>query len=411
MADLRQLKLGVVGWNGRGGKVAMEFQEFTNGLMVPVACVDPLEHNYKQGCEAFGCTPNHYATVEDMVANEELDCAIIGSPNEFHLEGLKGFAEKPVPILLEKPLDSTWDKICDVVRFSLTYPKPIVVGHCMRYAPVLKKAREIIDSGAIGRISSVRFVQNCHYGNGGYHNWRRNREKSGTWLIEKATHDFDIMLWFLQKKPSSVAAMQRLHAFGGDKPNDLHCHACDERFTCPESMQNITRRRGLSNPDEVRPAHDLCVYAKEVDTPDNDHCLIAFEDGVVGTYQQWFFSPTSYHHRIYEVWGSEGAMEVDLGSTEGGKILVTKRFGSQDDTETHFFDYLGRNHYNGDSIMPDHCYQVFTGQAEPHTTVAQAFLAEALGYAAIKSADEGKMVDPMTLVPDDLKPVLAGQVY
>ena len=411
MASLRPLRLGVVGWNGRGGAAAMEFRTGTGGLVDPVACVDPSTENYRRGCECWGCKPVHYMTVDEMVAGEELDCAVIGSPNEFHLEGLRGFAARPVPLMLEKPLESTWEKICEVVRFCQTYPKPVVVGHCMRYAPILIRAREIIDSGVLGRISGLRFVQNCHYGNGGYHSWRRSREKSGTWMIEKATHDFDIMLWFLRQKPAGIAAMQRLHAFGGDMPNDLHCHACDRRITCPESLQNISRRWGLDMPDEVRPDHDLCVYAEEVDTPDSDHCLIAFEGGVVGTYQQWFFSPRAYHHRCYEVWGTEGAMAVDLGECQGGDILVTKRYGTSADNERHHFDYLGRNHYNGDANMPDHCYRVFTGQEEPHTTVAQAFLAEILGYAAIRSADEGSLIDPMSLVPGDLKPLVAGKVY
>ncbi|MBI4027454.1 MAG: hypothetical protein HY360_20885 [Verrucomicrobia bacterium] len=66
-----------------------------------------------------------------------------------------------------------------------------------------------------------RAIRNCHYGNGGYHNWRRKKGNSGTWFIEKATHDFDVMNWLVDATPATIAAVSRLQAFGGDKPADL----------------------------------------------------------------------------------------------------------------------------------------------------------------------------------------------
>lgn len=409
---MKRARVGIVGWGGRSGAVAAGLGiKATGGLMQPVVCVDPIDENYAMGCARFGLKPKRYDSVKEMVTGEQLDGIMIGSPNACHMDNLQECAGGDLPILLEKPLDSTFEKICNVVRFARSYDGPILVGHCMRFAPIAREAKKLLNEGRIGKICSVRFVQNCHYGNGGYHNWRRKKETSGTWLIEKSTHDFDIMLSLLEDTPDSVVAIQKLQAFGGDKSATLRCRDCDERVTCPESVQNISFRSGSYQVEELVNADDLCAFSKVVDTPDNDLCMIDFKSGVFGSYTQWFFSPRSYHHRVYEIHGTEGAMEVDFGAEFGGKITVCPRFGTLADRLEYKFDYLGRNHYNGDGNMSRHFYQIMLGNEKPECTVEQAFIAELLGYAAICSAEQRRFVSMQELIPDDLADLLNQKVY
>lgn len=149
---------------------------------------------------------------------------------------------------------------------------------------------------------------------------------------------------------------------------------------------------------------DLCVYSSEVDTPDNEVALIQYENGVFGTYHQWFFSPRSYHHRIYEIHGTLGAMEVDLGGESGGRITVSFRFGTPESKVVHHFDYLNRNHYNADGAMALHFCDVIQGKAQPLATVEQAFTAELMGYGAVRAAESKNFVELQNLVPGALQP-------
>lgn len=405
------LPVGVVGWGGRGGGIAREGYRALGGLLQPVACVEPNDDRYEQGCRDFPSRPRRHPSVTALLDAEPLGGVIIGSPNEFHLEHLRAFAGRRVPVLLEKPLDATFERICDVVRFAAAYPAPILVGHCMRFAPILRAAKTMLARGDIGQVCSVRFVQNCHYGNGIFHGWRRERACSGGQLIEKATHDFDIMLWFLETWPQTVAALAGRHAFGGDKPADLRCRDCADRATCPESIQNINHRNGNFPVEEIARADDLCVFSRGVDAADNEHTLTQFANGAFGTYVQWFFSPRSYHHRVYELHGTLGAMEIDLGAEHGGTITVCPRFGTLSDRLTYRFDYLGRNHYNGDGEMMKHFYQVCRGETPPAATVPQAFAAELLGYAANEAAAGRRLVNIAELVPADLRHWLTTPVH
>jgi predicted dehydrogenase len=409
--DKYQLKMGVIGWDGRGGRVARDGFEATGGLIAPVACVEPYDDRYERACRTFELTPRRYHTIAEMLAKEKLDCALISTPNQFHLENLLELKDSRLPVLLEKPLDSSFERICEVVRFADRYEAPILVGHSMRYAPILREAKKMIARGDIGAVCSVRFVQNCHYGNGMFHNWRRTTAGSGGMFIEKATHDFDIMLWFLETWPATVAAFAGRQAFGGTKPADLRCRECPDRAACPESIQNTRWRAGQYKVEELEQSNDYCVFSTAVDIHDNEHALIQFANGTLGTYVQWFFSPRSYHHRVYEIHGTAGALEVDLGAEFGGRILFCPRYGTHADRQEYKFDYLRRNHYNGDGEMMKHFYDVLRGTATPFTTVKQAFAAELLGYAANRAVAEHRYFTPQELLPPDLAGILREKVY
>lgn len=403
---MKELKVGIIGFGNMGAHLGLALSHATGGLVTVDGVVDPDDEKYRRNCEFIGNKPRRCATIAEL-REMPLDGIIVASPNHCHLENIQELQGLSTPLLLEKPLDANFDKICDVLRFSEEYPGPIIVDHVMRYAPIISQAKELVDSGAIGQICSVSFVQNCFYGNSMYHCFRRTMAGSGGMFIEKATHDLDIMHYIVGARASRVAAVARRQAFGGNKPNDLHCRECDERFTCPESSNNTQYRYG--NTDKMFEqgwANDMCVYAEEVDVPDNEVCMIEFDNGTFGTYTQCFFSPVSYTTREYEITGLEGILRLSLtiqGDHNKGRILHCRRFGTPEDSTVYEFDYRKRIHYNGGGAVARHFCQLMTGEAEPFTTVRQAFAAEVLGQAATLAAQRGEFVVPQELLPDDLQ--------
>ena len=403
------IRIGIVGSFGRPGWVANVMRLRTAGKAKIVACVDPVDANYEKSQNMYKFKDmNRYATVEDMIGNEQLDGIIIGSPNSFHLQNLLSLTGQKIPLLLEKPLDANWENICNVMRFARSYNAPILVGHCMRFAPILVKAKEMIKSGMIGQIGSATFVQYCHYGNGMYHSWRREMKNSGGMMLEKATHDIDVMQWLLDSKVKSVTASGRLVAYGGKESSELHCQNCEKVFSCPESPVNIRHRWTEGENDIFELANvelGVCSLAECVDVPDDEINLIKFENGIHGTYSQVFYSPRAFKHRVYTICGTRGAMEIDLGEYNG-QILYTDRYGSAYDKQVLEFDYVKRNHYNGDGYMCRHFYEIIIGDAKPMATVEQAFFAEALGYASNLSQREDRQVNIAEIIPSDLADLL-----
>ena len=193
-------KVGIIGFGEMGKRHAKDIAQFSNGEIEVAGVIEPSDASYRAGCEWTGREPQRFASAADMRAKINLDGIIIATPNYLHWKYLSEFAGDSIPIILEKPLDTDIDKVRRIVRFAETYRGAIMVHHVMRYAPIILKARELIDAGAIGRIAGFTFVQFIH--GGMFHNFRRTFKNGGGQLLEKATHDFDVLLFLTGSMPA-----------------------------------------------------------------------------------------------------------------------------------------------------------------------------------------------------------------
>jgi len=233
-------------------------------------------------------------------------------PNFTHLDNLIELKNAAIPIMVEKPLDTSLEKISEIVRFARQYPAPVLVDHVMRHAPIIRKARELIDRGKLGRICSFDFTQRT--GIGMFHTFRRTQAGGGGYMIEKATHDLDVMLYLTGAKPLSVSMVSAQHVVGGNKPNDLTSLDCPDALECPYA--NLGKKNEVGKIKDITTLNKLCVFAKEVDVPDNEACLIRLSNGIFGTHSHTYFCSMPGHSRLYGVIGDKGALYITLAKAE-----------------------------------------------------------------------------------------------
>jgi len=399
-------RIGIAGFGEMGKRHGLEFREATQGLIELAGVVEPNDAMYERGCEWNDMRVPRFDSVGEMLDKTDLDGALIASPNHAHLENLREFKDQTFPLMIEKPLETSIETVSEVLRFAADYRGKIMVDHVMRYAPIIRRARRMIEEGRLGKLASFQFThrEECNP----LHNFRRTRRTGGGQIIEKATHDLDVMLFLFDSLPTNVAMITRQQHCGGDKSNALHCSECGERLTCPSSChRNREHSVGLK---DVEGSNDLCVYAKEVDIADNETCLIALANGTFGTYSQTYFCRMPGHSRIYEIIGVEGAMTITLSAEDPGYHGLLKYYprGQDGETEVFDYDYFGRIHYNGGPYVARHFLDLMThSDAVPFTTVEQAFVAEALGFAAMAAADEERFIAIAEVIPEDLRPVYA----
>ncbi len=400
-----KLKIGLIGFGEMGKRHALEYYNATSGKMNFIAVVEPEDARYVEGCDYCGQKPRRYLNIKEMLEKETLDALIIASPNCFHLENLESCIDSNLPVLLEKPLESSFEKICSLVRTARGCKKPIMVDHVMRYAPIIKKAKDIITAGGIGKVCSFNFTQ-YHSGGSLFTTFRRTMEGGGGQLIEKATHDFDVAFYLCGAAPVNVTGISRLQKYGGDKPADLTCshcddHRCPDRLTVGKSSNESVKDIGLS--------HDLCRFSSAVDAFDNEMCMVECSNGVFGVYSHCYFV-TNHFSRRYEIIGTEGIIYIEL-SLRGkirdcdGKITVARHpsLPSGPGIEEYKFSYEGRIHYNGGPFAGRHFYDMIRGEAEPFTTIEDAYATEMVGIAAMKSSRENRRINiEKDVVPGDL---------
>ena len=398
------VNIGIIGFGEMGKRHALEYHDATDGKMNIAAVVEPEETRYNEGCEWYKRSPRRYSDVKSMLENEKLDGLIISSPNCCHLDNLKDCLGAKLPLLLEKPLESSFDKICDIVRLTHLYQAPIMVDHVMRYSPIIQKAKKLIMAGEIGKPCSFNFVQ-YHPGHSLFTTYRRTLAGGGGQLVEKATHDLDVAFYLCGAAPRRVTGISRLQKFGGDKPEDLTCSSCTD-LKCPNRLDG--RHISAGKLKDIGCSHDLCSYSKVIDSYDNEICLLECTNNVFGVYAHCFFVRNHFSRR-YEIIGTEGVIYIELSMREedcnyDGRITLARNNPALPPRKVYLFSYDGRIHYNGGPAAGRYFYNMIERKLKPFTTVEDAFAAEMAGIGAMKSSAEHRTIDiEREIVPKDLK--------
>jgi predicted dehydrogenase len=138
------------------------------------------------------------ATDWRAVVEADLDAVIVATAHD----GLAGIALAAVEagrhVLIEKPAGRRAAELEAVADAARRAGRIVKIGYNHRFHPAFLKAREIVDSGALGPMMFVR----ARYGHGGRvgyeREWRCVEALSGGGeLIDQGTHLIDLARWFL----------------------------------------------------------------------------------------------------------------------------------------------------------------------------------------------------------------------
>src|SRR4030095_1468401 len=86
--------------------------------------------------------------------------------------------------------------------------KKITVTFNARHSPEAKRIKKLLMEKAVGDLVSVDFHEYLDTSHGAdyYRRWHRLKQNSGTLLVHKASHHFDLANWWLDSTPMSVTA-------------------------------------------------------------------------------------------------------------------------------------------------------------------------------------------------------------
>jgi predicted dehydrogenase len=162
-----------------------------------VACVDKvLEKAENLARNTPGCTAS--TDWRDVIKRPDVDVVIIATLHSTLAE--IGFAavQAGKHVLLEKPAGRRASELEDIIHAAKESNSLVRVGFNHRYHRAFVKARELVDSGALGELMFVR----ARYGHGGRlgydKEWRAQPAISGGGeLIDQGVHLIDLARWFL----------------------------------------------------------------------------------------------------------------------------------------------------------------------------------------------------------------------
>jgi len=165
----------------------------------------------------FGATS--YAGLQDFLIHKPMDFVIIGSPSGLHAEQGIAAASRGLHVLVEKPIDIALDRVDALVHACREARVKLGVIFQDRTKPDLRKLKQLIQSGGIGKPilvdARVKWYRPPEYYSGSH--WR------GTWdldgggaLMNQGIHTVDLLLWLLggakRVYAHTVTALHRIEA-------------------------------------------------------------------------------------------------------------------------------------------------------------------------------------------------------
>lgn len=118
------------------------------------AVVAPDRGDHRAFAESVGAV--FYTSVEEALAKDRFDGAIISSPNLVHYPQTLACIAAGLPTLVEKPLADRLDTAKAMVDAAERTGVPVMVGHHRAHSPLLQTARDFIRSSEFGRLVTVQ---------------------------------------------------------------------------------------------------------------------------------------------------------------------------------------------------------------------------------------------------------------
>jgi predicted dehydrogenase len=185
------LGIGIIGCGLIGQKRA---KALGSGRLV--ACADIDELRAAQLAKQSGAKV--FTEWRELLADTGLDMVVIATLHDSLAEITMAAIEAGKHVLVEKPAARNSGELKPVMNAAKKRGVMVRVGFNHRYHPAFRKARELFDGGALGKLMFIR----ARYGHGGRlgyeKEWRANPDLSGGGeLIDQGPHLIDLSRWFL----------------------------------------------------------------------------------------------------------------------------------------------------------------------------------------------------------------------
>lgn len=314
----RRLKVALIGTGIRGtsfwGKRLVD--EYSDVIEFVGLC-DNNPGRLAYGKKYIGAKCPTFSDFEKMVSETKPDLIIVTTKDSNHHEFIIKGLEMDCDVLTEKPLTIDENKCQAILDAERKSRKKLIVGFNYRWSPYTTKVKEMLSSGAIGKVTSVDFhwYLNTHHGASYFRRWHGLREEGGTLWLHKSTHHFDLLNWWIDSDPSEVFAYGALEHYGSNGPfRGKSCRSCEFKNKCKyywnveDSQRNVDLY--TSNEEYDGYIRDNCVFRHEINIYDKMSAQIKYANDTVVNYSLTTYSPYEGYRVAFN--GTEGRIEAWL---------------------------------------------------------------------------------------------------
>jgi phthalate 4,5-cis-dihydrodiol dehydrogenase len=196
------LKLGII---GLGRAFTLMLPTFvSHPLIKMVAAADPRADARERFADEFGARV--FEDAEALCVNPDVQAVYVASPHQFHVDHVKLAAKHRKHVLVEKPMALSVDDCRNMIAAAAKAGTRLLVGHSHSYDLPYLRARDMIQSGAYGRVRMISALNFTDF----LYRPRRPEEldtKAGGGVVfSQAAHQVDIVRLLAGARAISVRA-------------------------------------------------------------------------------------------------------------------------------------------------------------------------------------------------------------
>ena len=313
-----------VGMGSRSGMytraIANDYRE--HGQMVALCDTNPGRlQRARASHEALAEVATYLAgDFERMVAEQKPDVVVVTTVDSTHDEYIIRAMELGCDVITEKPMTIDAERCRAILDTVDRTGRSLRVTFNYRYAPPRSQVRRMIAEGQIGRILSVDFawMLDTRHGADYFRRWHGERANSGSLLVHKATHHFDLVNWWLGDRPAEVFCQGSREYYTPAHADELglgdrgkRCLTCPAAGRCPFylDLNDSPDMKALYLDNEQHDGYfrDRCVFGERIDIWDTMSASVRYRGGALLNYMLHAYSPHEGYRIAFN--GTKGRIE------------------------------------------------------------------------------------------------------
>jgi predicted dehydrogenase len=370
---------------------------------------------------------------DDMLRECRPDEVFVCTKDSTHDDYIVRALHAGCDVITEKPMTTDAAKCRAILAAVRTTGKRVRVAFNYRWAPFRTRVKELIASGTIGRVHSVNleYLLDTNHGADYFRRWHAHIENSGTLLVHKSTHHFDLVNWWLDAVPQQVFAYGDLVFYGkqnaiarGDEKLTRYARytgvpeARDDPFCLDLTESESFRQLYLAGEADSGYLRDQNVFRDGITVPDQMSLNVRYRTGQLLTYSLVCYSPREGMRVTFN--GDRGRIEYhEFIGTHMNRAVSPRNWQIEDKPGAeaegewirvfpHFqssyrvpMPEIRAAHGGADEILNAHFY----GPPAPPDALGrtagheQGAASIAIGIAAVQSIATNRPVDIVDVVP------------
>jgi predicted dehydrogenase len=403
-------KLAIVGTGNRGtynwGKPVIE--AYSDHIeMVALCDINPKRVAASKSLLGINARTYVARDFDLMIQETKPDVVIVTTTDCFHEKYIVRALELGCNVITEKPVAIDAEQCQRIADAENRSGKKIIVGFNARHENQAIEMKKIMLSGELGRIISVDYQEclNTLHGADYYRRWHGKMAYTGSLLVHKASHQFDLVNWLLDSEPVDVQAIGKLAFYGHNNSYQGHnCRNCEFTQKCKfywDMTQDPIAMALYSNCEDADGYYrDGCVWDKRIDIYDTSSVQVNYENGTQLTYSMNTFLPYEGQYICFS--GENGRLDVRLNDAQPWDVAAEMEFRLTNDRKTTRF-WTSKSseggHGGADERLKDSIF--LPGTPDPLRSKAGSragIMSTLIGYAARHSIETGQKVKIADLI-------------